>query len=162
MKPEREPTAFGDLRGWIAALEIGWRDPRNCRRSGLEYRTRHDHAPCAGGGRWTGAALQQHQGLQPAGQPMPPRLRLRAVELSPRGDDAGDARRYPPARTGEAWANAAERAHSAKDRRHRTGEGKHRHRERRSTLRNSRRRSGIAWMAAATSSPMPESSPRIR
>ena len=135
MSVERNPTAFGDLRGWIAALaaqgelqeidaEVDWN---------IELGTIMRLAQ--GPGDRQGAAVQQHQGLQQAGEPLPPHLRLRAQQLPAHRDDAGPAARHASARAGQDRPHRPHRQHSAEDRGHRAREGEHHHGSRCRSLR---------------------------
>ncbi len=101
MTLERKPVAYGDLRGWIDALQGSGRAARDRRRGRLEHRARHHHAAGAGARHRPRAAVQQHQGLQQADEPLPPHLRLGAQQQSPHRHDARPAARHARARAGQ-------------------------------------------------------------
>ena len=116
MAIERKPTAFGDLRGWIDALKAHGELQGNQRRGRLEHRARHHHAAGAGARHRQGAAVQQHQGLQQAEQPLPAHLRLGAQQLPAHRNDAGPCRRRTSARAGQDRPQYPDRQHPAADR----------------------------------------------
>ncbi len=132
------------------------RDQGGRRRGRLEYRARHGDAARPGHRRRPGAAVQQHQGLRRQ-RPVPPHLRLRPVELSPRRHDDGRRARHPSARARQARPQRARRRRPAEDRRDRPGQGEHRHRRRHRSL-----RAAVAVVEQARRRPLPPHLWRLR
>ena len=127
MTPKRKPVAFGDMRGWLEGAGGGRGAARDQRRGRLEHRARHHRAAGARRRHRSGAAVQQHQGLQCAHQPLPARVQRRAVELSPHGHAARPAARRPSARAGQGRPQHHDRQHPASHRQGRAGEAKRHH-----------------------------------
>ena len=149
MTIERKPVAFGDMRNWMKALKVGRRIARDRRRGRLERRARHHHAHGAGPGHRTGAAVQQHQGLQQERHPLRRGVRRRPRQLSPRRHDAGACRPTPiranwSRSAAPSWKAASRRASSRKARARRTSSP-----ARTSISTSSRCRSGTGSTAAA-------------